>query len=95
VLGFPLWLNRKWDLHAWTEDSLEKKLQIAPKVIDPQLLLPYFHYRKTFGRRCKFSSKERVWNRDGFSMDLWKFTLIGAAKSRLLPKCKKFVKIFF
>jgi hypothetical protein len=80
VLGFPSWLNRDWELHAWTEESLRKALLDDSRSINAQSLIPYFYYLNNFGAACRFSNRDLIWNEKGNEVQLIRFTLLGKLK---------------
>ena len=83
VLGFPLWLNCKWNIHAWDKDSVRKLLISKSTVIDSKVLIPYFFYLNTFGSSCRFSNKGSIWNEQGNKVHLWKVTFLKALRDLL------------
>lgn len=81
VLGFPLWLNRSWNIHAWTEDSIKQKLLTKSTELVPEKLVPYLYYLNSFGTDCRFSSRNFVWNKEQFKIDLFRPKLISGLRS--------------
>jgi hypothetical protein len=77
VVGFPLWLNREWNMHAWTEVSLQQILKAGSKKVDAEILLPYFYYFNSFGVACRFSSRDLIWNEKGIQVKLFNMTSVG------------------
>ena len=83
VVGFPLWLNRAWNIHAWTEEALRKALTQDSQNIDAKNLIPYFHYLNSFGTPCRFSSRDLIWNEAGIKVKLTNLTMLGKLKYHL------------
>jgi hypothetical protein len=83
VVGFPHWLNREWNMHAWTEVSLKQILKMESRKVDAEILIPYFYYFNSFGVACRFSSRDLVWNEKGTKVELFKMTTIGKLLSTI------------
>lgn len=83
VVGFPLWLNREWNMHAWTEVSLKQILKMESRKVDAEILIPYFYYFNSFGVACRFSSRDLVWNEKGTKVEIFKMTTIGKLLSTI------------
>lgn len=56
VLGNAHWLNLKWNIHAWNEFQILKRIKEKSWNVDPEELLPWFCYLKDFGVDCYFTS---------------------------------------
>jgi hypothetical protein len=56
VLGNAHWLNLKWNIHAWNELQLLKRIEEKVWSVDPEELLPWFWYLRNFGVDCCFTS---------------------------------------
>ena len=85
VLGFPLWLDRGWNIHSWNEDSIKHSLTSNSTLIDSKKLIPYLYYLNTFGSNCRFSNRDSIWNEEGMKVHLWKPTLLKKLRDLLLP----------
>ena len=94
VLGFPLWLNRNWNIASWSLVSLKKMLINGPRALDPNVLIPYLHYLNDFGHPCRFSSCRLVWNQKGDSVKLWKLSIFGSIHYLSRIAWKRIVDLF-
>ena len=56
VLGNAHWLNLEWNIHAWSEFQLLRRMVEKGWRVDPEELLPWFWYLENFGVDCNFVS---------------------------------------
>lgn len=90
VVGFPLWLNRKWKIHAWDEHTLRRLILGPKKLISPDSLLPYFFYLNSFGKHCRYSDRNTIWNNEGMKVELWRYTILGKIRNRIAHILSRF-----
>jgi len=56
ALGNAHWLNMDWNIHAWNEPQLLRRIQNESYAIGPEELIPWFWYLKDYGVSCQFTS---------------------------------------